>query len=196
MYRGRERERDRDSSEVKMFISKPQIDEVMKKDDQSTAYIIQQNSVLTQKILDLTQELNEMEKEKEEIETYSERLEKTRTCLQGYVRNEHDTMLKYKQLYENEKKMMYLYYNEFLITQIIPLIMFIIVLFGKKLYILNIYFLSTLYIIMASSYVIIIYASHTYLHNNRHTTEIKEIIDTITKTTQSNIYIDDLIDNM
>lgn len=192
----RNRNRDYEAPEIKMFISQPEIDEVMKKDDQATAYIILQNSVLVQKTMDLIKEKDTIEQEKEELESYNDRLEKTRTCLQGYVRNEHDMVLKYKKLYEFERNMYVEYRNEFMITQIVPIIVFIIGLFGRTIYTLNIYFTSTVYIGFLSAYLVIIYSTNEYLYNKRHCKEIKEILEDIAKTTQSNTYIDDLIDNM
>ena len=192
----RNRTREYDAPEIKMFISQPEIDEVMKKDDQVTAYIIHQNSVLVQKTMDLIKEKDAIEDEKDELESYNDRLEKTRTCLQGYVRNEHDMALKYKKLYEFERSMYVEYRKEFIITQLVPLLMFIIGLFGRTVCNLNIYFISTLYIILVSTYLLIIYSTNEYLYDKRHSKEIKEILEDITKTTQSNTYIDDLIDNM
>lgn len=188
--------RSREIPEIKMFISQPEIDTILKKDDQATAYIIHQNSVLTQRIMDLTDELNTLEKEKEEIEMYNERLEKTRTCLQGYVRNEHDMMLKYKQLYTHESSIINSYKYEFAFTQIVPVIIFIISLLCTVFIGVNAYFLGTVYVTLLGGYVTIIYSTYMYLQKKRFSTEINEIIADITKTTQSNVYIDDLIDNM
>ena len=183
--------RTREASEIKMFINQPEIDEVMKKDDHAIAYIILQNSILVQRNMDLNKQLCDFEKEKEELESYNERLESTRTCLQGYVHNEHDMMLKYKKLYEYNKDLHKNYHKALLITQIVPLIVFI---FG--LFMLNTYVVGTLYITLISLYVTVITCSYSSLYKQLHNTEIKDILEDISKTKKSNSYIDSLIDNM
>jgi hypothetical protein len=190
------RNRQKCDSEIKMFLSQSEIDEVMKKDDNATAYIIQQNSVLVQRNMDLIQKCNELENEKEELESFNDRLEKTRTCLQGYVRNEHDMVIKYKKLYEYQNNTFNVYHREFIYTQSIPIIMFILTLFGKYLYNINYMFLVTVNVLFMSFHCLIIYSTYIYLHKIRNTREIKEILEDIVKTKQSNSYIDDLIDNM
>ena len=196
---GRNREssnRTREAPEIKMFISQPEIDEVMKKDDNATAYIIQQNSVLVQKNMDLIKKCDDLEKEKEELESYNDRLEKTRTCLQGYVRNEHDMMLKYKKMYDHQNCVYNIYHTEFVHTQIIPVLLFILGFFGKSVYSINNAFLVSLYVSFMVIHLIAIYSTYIYLHQTRNTKEIKEILEDIAKTKQSNSYIDELIDNM
>ena len=188
--------RNRDASEIKMFISQPEIDEIMKKDDNATAYIIQQNSILVQRNMDLISKYDKVEQEKDELESYNDRLEKTRICLQGYVRNEHDMLLKYKKLYEHQNRVYNVYHSEFMYTQIIPIIIFILSLFGNYLYKINKAFVVTVYISFITFHCIIIYSTYIYLHNTRNTSEIKEILEDIAKTKKSNSYIDDLIDNM
>jgi len=188
--------RNREASEIKMFISQPEIDEIMKKDDNATAYIIQQNSILVQRNIDLVQKCDELEKDKEELESYNDRLEKTRTCLQGYVRNEHDVVLKYKKLYNSQINTFNTYHSEFIYTQIIPIIMFLMSLFGNYLYNINNTILVTLYVAFMTCHCVLIYSTYIYLHQCRNTVEIKEILEDIAKTKQSNSYIDDLIDNM
>lgn len=195
MSRTRDATRTREVPEIKMFISQPEIDEVMKKDDNATAYIIQQNSVLVQRNMDLNKQCDELEKDKDELESYNDRLEKTRTCLQGYVRNEHDMALKYRKLYEYQKNVFNLYHEEFVYTQFVPLIIF---LFGLlvSLYRLNYVFVVTIYIGFGTAHCTLVYGSYIHLHKIRNKTEIKDILEDIAKTKQSNSYIDDLIDNM
>ena len=185
--------RSREASEIKMFINQPEIDEIMKKDDQATAYILHQNSVLVQQNIDLVNEKNAIEIEKDELESFNDRLEKTRTCLQGYVRNEHDMMIKYKALYEHHKSVLELYHTEFIFTQIVPAIIFIIACMSKRL---NTYIVSVLFTTCFVGHITIMYYTYIYLTSMRNTKEIREIIEDIAKTKKSNSYIDELIDNM
>ena len=190
------RNHNREASEIKMFINQSTIDEVMKKDDSSTAYIIQQNSILVQRNMDLIQKCDELEKEKEELESYNDRLEKTRTCLQGYVRNEHDMVLKYKKMYDHQNRVYTIYHPEFVHTQIMPVLLFILGFFGKSVYRTSNGFLVSLYVSFMTIHIITIYSTYTYLHKLRNSNVIKEILEDIAKTKQSNSYLDDLIDNM
>ena len=183
--------RAREASEIKMFINQSEIDEVMKKDDQAIAYIILQNSILVQRNIELNKQLCDLEKEKEEIESYNERLEGARTCLKGYVHNEHDMMLKYKQLYELNKDLHKKYHKEFIITQIVPIIVFILGIFTLKSYVF-----ITLYIALVTIYAVVIVSSYSGLYKQFHNIEIKDLLEDISKTKKSNMYIDTLIDNI
>lgn len=195
MSRTRDSSRTREAPEIKMFISQPEIDEVMKKDDNATAYIIQQNSVLVQRTMDLIKQCDELEKEKDELESYNDRLEKTRTCLQGYVRNEHDMALKYKKLYNYQNSVFNMYHEEFMYSQLVPIALLLLGLLVQSVC-LNYVFVMSLYIGFVSLHCIIVYSSYVYLHKKRNNEYVKEILEDIAKTKQSNTYIDDLIDSM
>jgi hypothetical protein len=104
--------------------------------------------------------------------------------------------LKYEKLYEHQNKIYTIYHTEFIHTQIMPFILFILGFFGKSVYSISNGFLVSLYVAFMTIHMIAIYTTYTYLHRCRNTTEIKEILEDIAKTKQSNSYIDDLIDNM
>jgi hypothetical protein len=116
-------------TEVKMFINQREIDEVMKKDDQAVAYIIQQNSVFVQLNIDLNKKCDELDREKDELESYNDSLEKTKTCLQGYVHNLFDLLTKYTELYDLQKDVINQYHIQFIFTQVVPLLLFMICVF-------------------------------------------------------------------
>lgn len=65
-------------------------------DKSSEAYIILQNDVLHEKYDTMVKELNEISSEKEDLETDNDRLQKSRICLQGYVKNEYSRAIEYK----------------------------------------------------------------------------------------------------
>ena len=189
------RTRENESTEVKMFINQREIDEVMKKDDQAIAYIIQQNSRFVQLNLDLNKKCDELDREKDELETYNDRLEKTKTCLQGYVHNLFDLLTKYTELYDLQKKVIKQYHVQFLFTQIVPLLLFIIGIVGSCIYTFPVYIILTIYICLLTSHCVIVYNKYTYLRNTHNANKIKVILEDIAKTKKSNSYIDDLVDN-
>ena len=178
---------------IKMFISQPEMNEVMKKDDQVTAYIILQNNILIQKQIELIKQNDELINQSEELNSYTDRLEKSKICLQGYVRNEHDTVLKYKMLYDLQNNVYNEFCTEFVITHTVPVIMFVITPF---ILFIHMYVLIMVYIISVITHAVIIGCSYKYINGLKKSKKIVEILDEIKKTTQSNIYIDDLIDNI
>ena len=181
---------------VNFFLSKKDIEEnVVAKNagiDTSTAYIIYQNNHIIQKINEVLIENAKLHQEKEEKEEFCDNLERTRTCLQGYVKNEFERANKYKKLYDiyaaehSKKEKQYLHF--YIYTTVYML-------FLAATDIRNV-MLST----MIASFVVYNMYLMVYVHSPRHsainTNEVKELVDSIKKTEQSNIYIEDLIDNM
>ena len=178
---------------IKMFISQSEINEVMKKDDQVTAYIILQNNILIQKQIELIKENCEIINQKEELEMYTDRLEKSKICLQGYVRNEHELVLKYKTLYDLQNRVYNEFCTEFVITHVVPFTLFTIMPF---ILFINVYMLMMVYIVSLITHVLIIGCSYKYINGLKKSKKITEILDEIKKISQSNVYIDDLIDNI
>ena len=179
---------------IKMFISQSEINEVLTKDNQTTAYIILQNNVLIQKHLDLIKENHELINQTEELTSYTDRLEKSKICLQGYVRNEHDLVLKYKKLYKIQNTTQSEIYTECIIMHAVPITLFIITPFIA--YFFHVYMLMIVYITSIVAYTIIIGCSYKYINDLKKSNIITFIIEDIKKTTQSNVYLDDLIDNI
>ena len=73
---------------VNLFISQQEIDKkVLNKEDSSTAYIILQNNVLQEKYDKISKKLYDITNVKDTMEEDNDRLEKSKICLQGYVKN-------------------------------------------------------------------------------------------------------------
>ena len=63
---------------------------VLTKDDQTTAYIILQNSKYQSMIENITNENIELKRQADDQESELDSLSRSKTCLQGYVKNEYE----------------------------------------------------------------------------------------------------------
>lgn len=85
-----------------------------KSDKSSEAYIILQNDILHEKYDSILKELNELRTEHDDLETDNDRLQKSKTCLQGYVKNEFFRASEYRKqnkMYKNALKLSTKYSN-------------------------------------------------------------------------------------
>jgi hypothetical protein len=160
---------------VTFFINKSEIEQnVLTKSDQGVAYIIYQNNHLMKEYLDITKKLNELNVTIEELEEYTGKLEKSKTCLKGYVHNEIFISKKYKIISD-------IYSNFSLVIYLVSTLLSIINLFSNK--------------IVAISLILLVQTYFVYYTYIIHKT-LKIITESIKKSSSSNIYIDNLIDNM
>lgn len=179
---------------VKMYFTTNEIKkDILTKDNSTTEYIILQNNKLHAYVKDLERKLNECETEKKEAEDEVDSLTKSRTCLQGYMKNE----LEYA---ENWKKVANIYntqlkrYTDIAVTSLF-LNLFYIVLLSVCPYSIRIKLtLTTMYITMMTYYCgMNLY--NIYYHHTKHHSLI-DVKKEITKIEKSNLYIMDLIDNI
>jgi cell division protein FtsB len=71
----------------------------------SLKFIILQNDQLHSEIEKMKERVKELEDEVAELEAFNDSLEKTRNCLRGYIKNEHDSAKTYRKLYKNASAM-------------------------------------------------------------------------------------------
>ena len=84
---------------VNMYFSSNGIrEQVLTKENPSMEYIIFQNNELHTKLSNLKDEYNELEVEKNEKEEEVDGLTKSRTTLQGYVKNEYELAMNWRKL--------------------------------------------------------------------------------------------------
>ena len=182
-----------EATPVKMFFSSSEIKEkVVPKDDVSTAYIIFQNNELHTKLENVKNDLIEVTTEKDELENEVDSLTKTRTCLQGYVKNEHIIGSNWKKIamcYHSVLKKYNKNMNiQYLVNIIFVLLISSIINYELRISIAIIYSTSNIYV----NYKRGIELNKQWLQNVDilgYQTEIKNL-------DKSNSYIDELIDNM
>lgn len=167
--------------------------EVLSKDDPTTSYIILQNRKYQEMIEGITNENITMKKDLEEQENELDSLMKSKTCLQGYIKNEYEYALNwkfmanfYKEIQDNSFKLISLFVIGNLISIWIGLIAI------TDLYYLKIYisFANLIFMVVFAKYMFMI---HFTLNKNK---EINKIMEEIKKIEKSNQYLQDLIDNI
>ena len=179
---------------VKMFFSTSDIKEnvLNKKDDASIAYIIMQNNQLHTNCDHLKEELMEIKFQKQELEEEVDSLSKTRTCLQGYVKNELELADNWKnvaKIYQRHLDSYFsAYLNAIIISTIISVTIGLIPMYQFRLTLLTLFIPTFLYYNMYELLTI----KRKYTKDDS-LIEFKNNIKTIEK---NNIYILDLIDNI
>ena len=186
---------DNEEVPIKMYFSTNELkkDVLAHNDNTSTAYIIMQNRKLHARVKELEQQINDVEVEKNAAEDEVDSLTKSRTCLQGYIKNE----LEYAENWKTVSNI----YNEQLNRYLDVCLKY---LFLNMFYILLLAFcpfkirvkltLTVAYITMMLYYCGI----NLYSIYNNHTKDdvLVEVKKNIQKIEKSNLYIQDLIDNI
>ena len=178
---------------VNMFFSTNEIKKnVIPQEDKSTSYIIFQNNELHTKLEELKKEMIETNEEKNEMETEISSLTRARTCLQGYVKNEFELANNWKQLASSYKEFLVKFEKGWAISMILNLFFMILVsMIGKysvRITVTSLYIPSA-FIINANK----IRKFHLGWNCDENN---KELIERNNKIDKSNIYIEDLIDNI
>lgn len=172
------------------FISEKEVKEnLMKKDNPTTEYIIIQNNELHARNAELMKELEEIKIEMTEKEEIIESLEKSKTCLTGYVKNQNAEIESHKKLFENFKKQ----HSEW-ITLLFSLIGI------SSSYIVFIYCNFSIEINTAIILCIFSLQLSYLMYTSRKVDHIKKeeasILDELKSLDMSNDYLDDIIDNL
>lgn len=182
-----------ESSPVKMFFSTNDIKKnVVPKEDTSTTYIIFQNNDLHTKLHELKKEMNEVIEEKNEMETEIDSLTRARTCLQGYVKKEFELATLWSGLASSYKWHLHICEKGWAVS-CLSNIFFMILLnivsnYNVRMVIVSVY-VPTAVVINTMK----IRKVHVGWKNNEANKEALEKIDIINK---SNLYIQDLVDNI
>tara|TARA_B110000037_G_scaffold57559_1_gene70194 strand:+ start:6917 stop:7477 length:561 start_codon:yes stop_codon:yes gene_type:complete len=176
---------------INLFIKQTDIDNnVLNKDDSSTAYIIYQNNIIQGKYHKLISEFNELRNEKDTLEEDNDRLEKTKTCLQGHVKNEFIKATCYKDLLTNTSEILNEQMKMFLVCNLMSIFYMIIPFMN---FTIN-YSLAMILTIVSihSSIIINTYNKINLLKTDEKIQKTEQDIDEIEK---SSILIEELVDN-
>lgn len=168
--------------------------EVLSKDDPTTSYIILQNRKYQEMIEEITNENISLKNTLDDQENELDSLSKSKTCLQGYIKNEYEYAQNWKFVASFHKEIQekaFTMITTFVISYILSMV------FGLLLITTNMKYLK-IYMIVVNSIFMIVYAKYMYmiysiLNKNK---DIKKITEDIKKIERSNQYIQDLIDNI
>ena len=167
--------------------------EVLSKNDPTTAYIILQNRKYQEMIEAITNENISIKQTLEEQENELDSLSKSKTCLQGYIKNEYEYAQNWKFITSFHKDM------ELKAVQMISISIFVhliamsigmILVSDIKYLKMYIVVINSIFVFVCTKYAFTIYST---MYQNK---EIKKIMDEIKKIEKSNLYIQDLIDNI
>jgi hypothetical protein len=176
---------------INLFIKQTDIENnVLNKDDSSTAYIIYQNNVIQGKYHKLISEYNELKNEKDMLEEDNDRLEKSKTCLQGHVKNEFIKANCYKELLTNTNEILNEQMKMFLVCNVLS-ILYMIIPFLNLSYHYSLGFLITTVTIHSS----IIMKGYNRIIQLKKDDEIKKTEDEIMEIEKSSKLIEELVDN-
>lgn len=185
---------DNDASPIKMYFTTNELNkEVLPKDNSSTAYIILQNNKLHAHVKHLEKQINMLEHEKNTAEDEVDSLTKSRTCLQGYMKNELEYAENWKTVSIIYNEQLFRYLDVCLKALLLNVCYMIILSFCPYDFKIKLTF-TTVYITMMGYYcctnLFHIYHCHTKYD------ALVELKKNIAKIEKSNLYIQDLIDNI
>lgn len=176
---------------VNFFIKQTDIDNnVLNKDDSSTAYIIYQNNIIQGKYHKLIGEHNKLQNEKDLLEEDNDRLEKTKTCLQGYVKNEYTKANCYKELLTHTKEILQEQMNMFLVCNLMS-IFYMIIPFLSLSHNYSLALILTILSIHSSA----VMKGYERIFQLRKDETIKNITEEIKEIENSSKLIEELVDN-
>lgn len=161
------------------------------KDNSSVSYIIMQNDVLHQKYDTIKSELHELKVQNDELETDNDRLQKSRTCLQGYTKNEFIRANEYKKLNKMYKNAIKLLTHYFYTCNIISIAYVMIPYLSIPFYVLP--FTTTS---IVSVHIFMIYKSEKNLKSTLEKSLIFKSTKEINAIEKSSRLLEDIIDNM
>jgi hypothetical protein len=179
---------------LKMYFTTNEIKKnILNKENASTEYIILQNNRLHMYVKTLENSLNDLETEKNNANDEVDSLTKTRTCLQGYMKNEVEYAVNWKSVAQIYNDQLLKYYNICIKSLILSYIYMILITICP--FQLNIKIpLTTIYMTTLAYYtgknLTYIYHAHTKCD------VLLKLKEEITKIEKNNMYIQDLIDNI
>ena len=177
---------------IKMFFPQSEIKKtVLGKDDASLSYIIFQNNELHTKYMEMKDMVQEFEHDKDEHDMEIDSLTKTRTCLQGYVKNEYELAQNWKILATKFEDIYKAILSSFKMTMLLNMAMYMVIVSIYNLHIRIV--LNMLYGTIQIVYMRKKLKEFKNMYDNEDLTKIKDDIKRIDK---SNIYIQELVDNI
>ena len=150
-----------------------------------------QNDVLHQKYDTIKSELHELKVQNDELETDNDRLQKSRTCLQGYTKNEFIRANEYKKLNKMYKNAIKLLTHYFYTCNIISIAYVMIPYLSIPFYVLP--FTTTS---IVSVHIFMIYKSEKNLKSTLEKSLIFKSTKEINAIEKSSRLLEDIIDNM
>jgi hypothetical protein len=176
---------------VNFFIKQNQIEEAISKtEDTSTAYIILQNNILQSKYIEIVKLNVELTNKYEELENDNDALQKSKTCLQGHVKNEFYRAENYKSLEDFKTKTISKFIKLLFICNLISIfyMMLIFTPFEFK-------YECSLLIIITGFHIYILYDRTNKICKAIKNNKINDIISDIKEIENSNKYLEELVDN-
>lgn len=165
------------------------VEAILNKDDKAVNHIIEQNTRLQKTIDEMKEELSEVKSEKQELEDENDGLNKSKTILQGYMKNIYELNKIEKQLKKNNETMYYNYKRMFY-TLFINSIMFYILLMNVN----NPMMQMASYIGYAT--IIITYAFYNYKNEQKMTAKNNQLIKNLNVLIKATDMVNDLFDSL
>ena len=167
-------------------------EKVFAKDDQTTAYIILQNSKYQSMMEEVVNENIELKRLMENQENELDSFSRSKTCLQGYVKNEYEFAQNWKLMSNYYKN---LHDNTFITMNASLVVYMFVTMIGMLLPTMN---HIRIFICVLNSGFAVGYGRYLYYMFKTHykNIEIQKITAEIAKIEKSNMYIQDLIDNI
>ena len=181
------------SQPVHLFFKQDDLDKnVMNKDDSSTAYIIFQNNAIQAKYTTLLQEHESVKNERDILEDDNDRLQKSKTCLQGYVKNEHMRAGCYKGLLRINKEANKCRHKMILVGNLAAIV------YGFLAFLLvnyNMYLRTTIYVGVSTVHALTFHQQFTKARFLLEKGTLKEYTKEIGEIEKSSKLLEDLVDN-
>ena len=164
------------------------VEAILNKEDKAVQHIIAQNDSLHMRIDQLQKEIAEITTEKEELEHDVDSLTKSKTVLQGYVKNFHEL----NKLEISLKKNCYSMYSNFYrmyYTQVVMSLIFYVMLFYTN---------TMMTVIPYACFVIgnVLVAKHNYKYEKNYSVKNKKMIEDLNKIHKANDMVNDLLDSL
>lgn len=180
------------SSPISMFFCQSDIEKNMQnkeKDDKSTQYIIHQNNVLQTKYVNLLNEFNELKAEKDLLEDDNDKLQKSKTCLQGHVKNEYIRANNYKIILKHKANCLSVFLILFFVYNVIALMYMTIPLLTN-----DPNKIIALIVTVMAIHVVFLYYGVVYF-KRIDDKDVKKLFIENKEIEESNKYLEELVDN-
>lgn len=180
------------STPISMFFCQSDIEKNIQskdKDDKSTQYIIHQNNVLQTKYVNLLKEFNELKAEKDLLEDDNDKLQKSKTCLQGHVKNEYIRANNYKMILKHKAECLSAFLILFFVYNVIASMYMIIPLLTAD----PNYIVASIITVMAVHVVFLYYGTVYFKRINDQ--DVKKLVIENKEIEDSNKYLEELVDN-
>ncbi len=181
------------SQPVHLFFKQDDLNNnVLNKDDASTAYIIFQNNTLQSKYTTLLRDHENIKNERDVLEDDNDRLQKSKTCLQGYVKNEYIRAGCYKGLLRVHKEANKCRHKMILVGNVAAVMYGVL---SLSLLSLTMYVRMTIFVCVSSVHAVIFYKQFVKARSLLEKGTLKEYTKEIAEIEKSSKLLEDLVDN-